>query len=245
MNEQTENMQEIDLKQIFEIIIARIGLIIFATIIFGVSAFLISEFVLTRMYTTSATLYVNNNKTTVSQTISVSDIDTGRELVSLYSEFIESDTVLEQVAATVSNETDMHFTSEDIRKLVTSGAVKDTALMQVKATTPSPELSQIIANTVADIAPDRITEFMDASSVKVVDYAKLPEEPSSPNVAKNTAVGAMLGCMLAVGLVIAMEFMDTRIKSEDDLKKLVDYPVIGIIPEITVAENDGAGKATA
>lgn len=244
MNERTDDVIEIDLKQLFELALARIKLIIFVVLVFTVSAFLISEFVLTPLYTATATLYVNSNKTTVSQNISISDIDTGRELVSLYSEFIESDTVLEQVAATVSNETDMAFTANNIRNMISSGGVNETALMAVVATTPSPEVSQIIANAVADIAPDRITEFMDGSSVKVVDYAKLPEAPSSPNVMKNTAIGFILGIVISFGIVFVMELMDTRIKNEDDLKKLLDYPVIGTIPEIIIEENQ-ADKAKA
>jgi capsular polysaccharide biosynthesis protein len=243
MDERMNDTFEIDLKQLLEVAIARIKLIIFIIFVFGVSAFLISKFVLTPMYTTSATMYVNNNKTSTSQNISISDIDTGRELVGLYSEFIESDTVLEQVASTVSNETDIAFTAKDIRSMLSSGAVNDTALMSVTVTSPSPEISQIIANAVADIAPDRITEFMEGSSVKVVDYAKLPEYPSSPNVTKNTAMGIVLGAVVAFGLVFIMELTDTRIKNEEDLKKLVEYPVIGIIPEISVDAEEEVASA--
>jgi capsular polysaccharide biosynthesis protein len=242
MEEQINNTFEIDLTQLFEVAIARIKLIVFIIFVFGVSAFLVSKFVLTPMYTTSATMYVNSNKTSTSQNISINDLTTGKELVDLYSEFIESDTVLEQVAATVSNETDIAFTANDIRSMLTSGAVNETALMAVTVTSPSPEISQIIANAVADIAPDRITEFMEGSSVKVVDYAKLPETPSSPNVTKNTAAGIVLGILVAFGLVFAMELTDTRIKNEEDLKKLVDYPVIGIIPEIFVDSDEANGK---
>lgn len=243
MNERNEDTIEIDLMQLFQLALARIRLIIFIVFVCTVSAFLISKFLLTPLYTASATLYVNSNKTTVSQNITINDIDTGRELVSLYAEFIESDTVLEQVAAAVSNDTEIPFTAKEIRGMLSSGGVNETALMQINVTSPSPELSQIIANAVADIAPDRITEFMDGSSVKVVDYAKLPEFASSPNVTKNTAMGFVLGVVISLGLVFLMEFMDTRIKNEEDLKKMFDYPVIGIIPEIVVDEEGKAEKA--
>ena len=35
-----------------------------------------------------------------------------------------------------------------------------------------------------------------------------------------------------------MELMETRIKNEDDLKKLLDYPILGVIPEIVVEESE-------
>lgn len=239
MNEHMDETFEIDLKELFELIIARIRLVILVVIMFTVSAYLISVFVITPKYQASARLYVNNNKTSVSQNVTLTDLNTGRELVPLYSEFIESDTVLEQVAAAVSNETNMPFDADELRKILSSGAVNDTALIEIIVTTPSPEVSQIIANAVADIAPDRITEFMDGSSVKVVDYAKLPEEPVSPNVMLNTAIGFVLGIIISVGMIFVMELMDTRVKNEEDLKKLLEYPVIGIIPEISVEENAG------
>lgn len=238
MNEKMDDTFEIDLKQLFEVAIARIRLIILIVFVFTVSAFLISKFVITPLYTATATLYVNSNSTTVSQNISISDIDTGRELVTLYSEFIESDTVLEQVANAVSNDTDMMFTADMIKGMISSGGVNETVLMAVTVTSPSPELSQIIANAVADIAPDRITEFMEGSSVKVFEYAKLPEAPSSPNVMKNTAMGFLLGLVVSLGIIFVMELMDTRIKNEDDLKKLLDYPILGVIPEIVVEESE-------
>lgn len=243
MIEKNEETIEIDFMQLIRLAITRIRLIVFIVFVCAVSAFLVSKFLLTPMYTASATLYVNSNKTTVSQNITINDIDTSRELVSLYAEFIESDTVLEQVAATVSNDTEIPFTTKDIRAMISSSGVNETALMQITATTPSPELSQIVANAVADLAPDRITEFMEGSSVKVVDYAKLPEGASSPNVAKNTVMGFVLGAIIAFGLVFIMELMDTRIKNEDDLKKMFDYPVIGIIPEIVVDDADTGEKA--
>lgn len=239
MNENMDETFEIDLKELFELIIARIRLVILVVIMFTVSAYLISEFVITPKYQASARLYVNNNKTSVSQNVTLTDLNTGRELVPLYSEFIESDTVLEQVAAAVSNETNMPFDADELRKILSSGAVNDTALIEITVTTPSPEVSQIIANAVVDIAPDRITEFMDGSSVKVVDYAKLPEEPVSPNVMKNTLIGFVLGIIISIGMIFVMELMDTRVKNEEDLKKLLEYPVIGIIPEISVEENAG------
>jgi capsular polysaccharide biosynthesis protein len=224
---------EIDLKQLFQVAIARIRLIILIVFVFAVSAFLISKYLLTPMYTSTATLYVNSNKTAVSQNITINDIDTGRELVSLYTEFIESDTVLEQVANEVSSETDLAISADSIRGMISSKAVNDTALMAVVATTPDPEFSQIVANAVAKVAPDRITEFMEGSSVKVVDEAKLGAL-SSPNVTKNTAMGFILGLVVSLGLVFVMELMDTRIKNEDDLKRMFDYPVIGVIPEIVI-----------
>lgn len=239
MNEHMDETFEIDLKELFELIIARIRLVILVVIMFTVSAYLISEFVITPKYQANARLYVNNNKTSVSQNVTLTDLNTGRELVPLYSEFIESDTVLEQVAAAVSNETNMPFDADELRKILSSGAVNDTALIEITVTTPSPEVSQIIANAVVDIAPDRITEFMDGSSVKVVDYAKLPEEPVSPNVMKNTFIGFVLGIIISIGMIFVMELMDTRVKNEEDLKKLLEYPVIGIIPEISVEENAG------
>jgi capsular polysaccharide biosynthesis protein len=226
---------EIDLRQLLQVAVARMRLIVLIVFVFAVSAFLISKYLLTPMYTSTATLYVNSNKTAVSQNITINDIDTGRELVSLYTQFIESDTVLEQVAEEVSAQTDIAVSAAEIRGMISSSAVSDTALMAVTATTADPNFSQIVANAVAKVAPDRITEFMEGSSVKVVDEAKTGTL-SSPNVAKNTAMGFLAGVVISLGLVFVMELMDTRIKNEDDLKRMFDYPVIGVIPEIIVDE---------
>ena len=75
-------------------------------------------------------------------------------------------------------------------------------------------------------------------TTKVVDRAKVPTEPSSPNVAQNAVIGALAGVVLAVVAIVVSVMMDVRIKSEEDLAAVYvspvlgsSVPVLGVIPD--------------
>lgn len=79
------------------------------------------------------------------------------------------------------------------------------------------------------------TEIMKASTVsknRVIDEALLPEDPIKPKRKLIVVVGLILGLILGIALAFLREFLDDRIKSEDDVSKGTKVPVLGIVPNI-------------
>lgn len=68
-------------------------------------------------------------------------------------------------------------------------------------------------------------------NVQILDKATLPEAPSSPKVMRNTAIGAMLGFILGIGIALIKELSDTRVKTSEDVTEAFDIPVLGLIPD--------------
>jgi len=64
-------------------------------------------------------------------------------------------------------------------------------------------------------------------------YAKAEAEgkPAKPNVALNLALGGILGLMLGVGLAFFLEYMDTSVKSLDDVERFLGVPVLAVVPK--------------
>jgi protein tyrosine kinase modulator len=66
--------------------------------------------------------------------------------------------------------------------------------------------------------------------IKIMDTAKVPTQPIKPNKKLNVAIAFLLGLMISVGLSFLLEYMDNTIKTQEDIEKLLEVPVIGNIP---------------
>ena len=125
--------------------------------------------------------------------------------------------------------------------MVSAKGINSTGAFEVTVTSSNPAEAELIANTIAKILPDRISEIVDGSSVRIVDYAIIPSHRSGPSMVKNTAMGILAGGFLAAAIVVVRFLMDDRskvmIKSADELRALYpDLPVLAMIPDMRVSE---------
>ena len=116
--------------------------------------------------------------------------------------------------------------------MITSEAVNDTEIFKISVSSYSKEDSKIIADAIAEIAPDEIIRVVKAGAVEIVDTAKLPTTYSSPNIPKNTIIGIILGLLFACVLSILLELMNTSVKSREDLSETHKHPVLAVIPNL-------------
>lgn len=68
-------------------------------------------------------------------------------------------------------------------------------------------------------------------SIECYDNPLLPSAPYKPDVTLNLAVGAVAGLLLGMGLALLLEFMDTSVKTMEDVERALQVPVLGIIPK--------------
>ncbi len=55
--------------------------------------------------------------------------------------------------------------------------------------------------------------------------------PSSPNVKLNLIVGAVLGLVLGAVVAFLLDYMDTSVKTLEDVERHLELPVLGVIPQ--------------
>jgi len=70
---------------------------------------------------------------------------------------------------------------------------------------------------------------------KILDPARLPQRPSSPDRVRITALGAALGLGLAAALIAFLEYRDMTLRSEDEILRTLVLPVLAAIPVVVGA----------
>ena len=121
--------------------------------------------------------------------------------------------------------------------MIKASAVPSTGAFEVMVESTSPQEAELIANTIANVLPERIAELVDGSSVRIVDYAIIPAHRSSPNYIFNALGGFVFGAIISCAAVIIKMFVDESnddmIHNADELRELFPkYPVLSLIPDM-------------
>lgn len=221
-----DDYDTIDLLEVLEVVRQHILIIVLVTVVAAAAGFGFSRFVMVPQYEASALMIVNTRQDTTANVTS-DQINSATKLVSTYSIIIKSDTVLQQVISNLG----LTLTYDQLKERVTVSALDDTQVMQITVRSDNPEWARQVCEQITTISPDVILESVEAGSVKLISQAAVTPEPVSPNVMKNTAIAALLGLVVSIGIVVLRELLDNKIKSEDDVRKYLDLPVVGVIPD--------------
>ncbi len=230
-NTNAEDVIEIDLQEIIMLLVHKLWLIVLCGIVTGVLGFAISKFAITPMYESTTKVYIlskqNNNS------ITYSDVQLGTQLTADYAQLIKGRDVLEQVLKTCGM-TDGYAA---FAERVTVQTLTNTRIIAITVEDEDPVMAQFIANEIRKVAAAHIKNVMDIQAVNVAEEANLPESPSSPNVMKWTAIGALLGAFLCAMIVVIRFLMDDTIKTSEDIEKYLGLSTLAMIPIIGQEDN--------
>lgn len=244
-----DETKEIDLGRILRALLQKLWLVVLCAVLVAGAVFLYTENFVTPQYEATISVYVNNTNSNQISGISSSDLATSQRLVATYMNILKSNTVLNKVAL----ELGLDISPDALRNMILAESPDGTEVFTVCVTNADPQLAADIANAIATVAPTEISNIVEGSSTKIVDWATLPKTPSSPSVLKNTVLGGVIGVLLAVMVIAVHVLLDVRIKDEEDLARISDAPVLGSIPdfnaehkneyEYSSADSDLDGKA--
>ncbi len=220
---------EIDLLQLIEAIWKRIWIVLAATLICGLLAFVTAKFIITPTYRSSARMYVNNATERKSDAITSAEITAAKNLLDVYIVILNSESTLDAVI----EEANLPYTTRYLEGMISAKAVSSTEVFEITATSTDPAEAKLIVDTMVDILPDRIAEIVEGSSAKVVSAAKLPTHKAAPSVSKYTLIGLALGFVLSCAVIVILEMLDTTVHDSTYLTETYDIPVLAVVPDMT------------
>lgn len=84
-----------------------------------------------------------------------------------------------------------------------------------------------------------ITGDIDVSNIRITEKATMPQFPVRPNKKRNLALGLIFGIMLGVGMSFLREYMDRTIRTEEDVQRHLNLPVLSVVPNAAQATGKG------
>jgi capsular exopolysaccharide synthesis family protein len=83
----------------------------------------------------------------------------------------------------------------------------------------------------AKLRQEVITLEVPRNPVEIIDVAEPENRPVSPNLFMNVLLSIFVGLGAGVGLAYFIEYLDTSIKTADDVERILGLPVLGLIPQ--------------
>ncbi|MBD5463116.1 MAG: protein-tyrosine kinase [Lachnospiraceae bacterium] len=231
-NQKRNDEIEIDLLEVFHVLISRIWLILGAGVFLALVCFAISKFILTPTYKSTTKIYILNKSE--SQSVTYSDVQMGTQLTKDYAELISSRYVLEEVIQILSLKEDY----DELRGMVSVDTPTDTRIVSITVENTDPVQAMNIANCIREAASNHIQNVMDIEAVNVVETANMPMEKASPSVMMWTLAGGAIGVFLLCVIILIQYLLDDTIKSSEDVEKYLGLSTLALIPVM----EEGNGK---
>ena len=230
-----DDVQEIDLIDLFGYYMSRLWLLIAAVVIGAVIAGAYTHYMIPDRFTAVSRMYMISASS--SSVVDLSDLNIGASLSNDYVELMKSRPIIEDVIS----ELGLEYTYEQVLNMIKLDVVTNTRIIKISATSTDPEEAMNIANQMARIAKIRLPKIMDAPSPSIAEEAVLPTQKSSPSLSRNVMMGSLVLLFLVLAFLTVQYLMDDTIQTSEDVEKEFGILPMTVIPEGTI---EGLKKAT-
>lgn len=122
---------------------------------------------------------------------------------------------------------------------VTATVSELTNVLEFKARSADPVMAARTANETGPILAAAAKKFSpllanmgQSVAATAIAPASVPDRPVSPDVIRNLVLGVLAGLAIGIGLALVRQVSDTKVRGEDDIKRLSDRPILGNLPII-------------
>lgn len=221
-------MEELDLLDLFYMVRKRLWLIILLGILFCTSAYFYSVYMITPVYSTHATLMLGKpDDYNQSEAITASEIAMNQKLITTYAALAESDKILSKVQEALP----FSASTGSLQRILDISLYNNTEIIKVTARGTSPDAITEIANTFSVVFAEQVAEIMRIDNVQVLDLAKVPYYPYSPDKTRNVMMAGAASVVLSLFIIFLLEMFDRTIKIPDEVQRHLGLPVLGTIPK--------------
>ena len=223
-----ENEETIDLLHLLSVLWRKAWLIVLAGILLAGACFGWATFMIPETYSSSVMLYVNTETSLAGYSISLSDLNTAKSLVSTYMVILKS----RETLLMVLDEAESDRSYQGLSGMITASQVNGTEIFSITVTSTDPEEAARLANAIAVVLPLRVEAIINGASMRLVSGAVVNSAKVGPNITRYTALGLFAGMLLAAIVIIVLDLLNDVIRDEEHILQTYDIPILARVPDM-------------
>lgn len=198
-------------------------------IVTSVVAALIAQSFIKNVYETSCIMIISNKASSgTGGTINYNDYNLNVNLVNSYRVLCKSNRIIQKVL----EKTKLPFTVAELASKISVDSENNTEIIKITAQDTNATTAQTIANSVAEAFEKEIPVIMKVDNIQIVDPARVPTQPSSPNRKAIVMLSLFAGMTFCAVVIALREYLDITVKLEEQLEALAQCPVLVSVPHI-------------
>ncbi|MDB8558390.1 YveK family protein [Turicibacter sanguinis] len=174
------------------------------------------------VYQTSTTLLMHYK--TTGSTTSSRDFSVGSNVISTLTGMLNSQSMRSQIAEELG--------SHSLGNISVSAG--DGSLVKLSVTHTNAESAAAVANKTATVLISMVKKMMSDIDLSVLDEARVPYVTSGMALNRNITIGAMVGMVLGIGIILLLEVLDTTFKTPKEVESELGIPIMGVIPNTDI-----------
>lgn len=211
-----------DFEEIFYLFKKKFWIIIVVTAI-TTSLAVVKVSKLQPSYSATAKIFMGNGNDML-QVYSESELSYYSQFITIFSEISKIDGFLDDTL----KEHKIDKTSLEVASALSFSASANTPIVNIYYSSYTDDQMAETLDAVCEVLLDKVKEIMPATNPTILSEAKVTT--IYPNKTKLPIMAFAAGIILSIGLILVLDYLDTRIISKKQLEKIVPVPVLGSIP---------------
>lgn len=215
----------LDLSKFMNAIKKNWKLLLILPIIFMLITLLMTMFLMKPKYESNTQVLVNQKEK--KSELMAQEVQSNIQLVNTYSEIVKSPRILDEVA-----KKNKKYSASEIKSMLTATTQAESQILNVNVESGSKKDAEKVANDIAKVFSDEMPNIMNVDNVTILSKANGTASKVSPSLIINLVIGLILGLILALIIIILKEIFDKRIRTEEDIERELNIPVLGSIQKL-------------
>ena len=235
MDERTRSVRTVTVKELWDIFLQRLWIIILtAVVVFG-TIFAIYKLTYVPKYESVSTLYIMREEDDATAAEKIQEYNLALWGMYDYDYMLKSQKTLNSVCEELEKE-GIIISYGALRSSISINNPENTRMLEVRIVSNDPETAKRTVDVLCEIGIDIIAEVMDSEDqITIFEEGNLNYAPCNRQSPWTfVLIGAI--CAIVVYLIfVAMYLFDDRIKSEEDITEYLSLSVLGDIPDINAS----------